>query len=199
MAVKGKVVLVGDASVGKTSILRAGQNQDVVNIEPTVSASTVPVTVHSARGEVKHNFLDTAGQEVYRSFVSMFVRGSEVGLIVFDVTQSESIGNIEEWVALFDDLPPEQCQLVIVGNKSDLRVNTWSVRVDEVKTLCTIRRYPFFVTSAKTGDGITELFEELAAMVRGKAGDVTTPVEIPIEVQWVEEKRRTNNQSGSAC
>jgi small GTP-binding protein len=178
MSVKGKIVLVGDASVGKTSILLSSQNESIRNVVPNVNASTVTLNVKAASGEVKLNVWDTAGQEVYRSFVPMFVRGSEVGIVVFDLSQPESYDHVEEWISLFEDLPPGQCQLVIVGNKSDLK--PWKVDHDEVADFCSANEYPFFVTSALTGEGIVDLIDEIAVLVEGKGENVILPTGVII-------------------
>jgi small GTP-binding protein len=173
MAVKGKVVLVGDHSVGKTSLLLAGQKQAIDGVTPTINASTVSLTIACQGTEVKLNFWDTAGQEVYRSFVPMFVRGSEVALIVFDVGEPTSFHNLADWVSLFDDLPRGQCQIVVVANKADRP--QWSVVMEDVTKYCAARKFPIYVTSALSGDGVPELLKEVARIVLGKQEDVAEP------------------------
>jgi small GTP-binding protein len=173
MAVKGKVVLVGDHSVGKTSLLLAFQKQSIAGVAPTVNASTISLTTTFEGTAVKLNFWDTAGQEVYRSFVPMFLRGSEVALVVFDVGEPISFDNLPDWVGLLDDLPKGQCQIVVVGNKSD--TPQWCVAMQDVTKYCARQKFPNFTTSAKMGAGVQELLAEIAKIVVGKQVDVSEP------------------------
>jgi small GTP-binding protein len=196
MAVKGKVVLVGDASVGKTSILLAGQHLDSTFVEPTINVTTIPLTIRTQNYDIHLNFWDTAGQELYRSFVPMFVRGSEVGVIVFDVTRVETFQNIRDWISLFDDLPPGQCQLVIVGNKCEMA--EWDLEIEEVREFCERGKYPLFVTSAKSNEGIQELFEQIARIVHGKAGNVTLPTQV-VMGQESGENQKEIKEEGCKC
>jgi small GTP-binding protein len=161
-----KVVLVGDASVGKTSMLLAAQHESIQDASPTVSASSVPIVARHLGTDVTLNVWDTAGQEQYRSFVPMFTRGADFGVIVFDLSRPATFASVDDWTALFADLPAGQCQIVVVGNKSDIR--PWAVSEDDFARYCAEQHYPHFLTSAKTGDGIETLIQGLAAIVASR-------------------------------
>jgi GTPase SAR1 family protein len=104
---------------------------------------------------------------MYRSLVPMFSRGANIGVIVFDVTRHDTFDSVDDWTALFADLPSGQCRLVVVGNKSDLQ--PWGVSADEVAAYCAPQHLPHFITSALTGDGIEELFEGLTRIAVARA------------------------------
>jgi small GTP-binding protein len=166
MTINAKVVLVGDASVGKTSILLAAGNQSTQYVTPTVSGAGIPLQVSHDGLAITLTVWDTAGQEVYRPFVPMFARGAEVGVIVFDLNRLDTFNSVDDWTAIFADLPVGQCQLVVVGNKSDIL--PWAVPKDDIQRYCESQRFPYYLTSATTRDGIDVLMAAIAGMVADK-------------------------------
>jgi small GTP-binding protein len=192
MAVRGKVVLLGDANVGKTSILLRGQNDSTDHVEPTINCATVTMNVLTAECEVRLNVWDTAGQELYRSTVPMYVRGAEVGIVVFDLSAPETAAAVRVWISLFEDLPPGQCQVVVVGNKSDKECK---LDVEAMAEFCASANYPFFLTSAKSGDGIPALFEAVAGIVHAKGDAIAQPV----ETTWDAPAELSRQTGASSC
>merc|ERR1719162_1582723 len=71
-----KLVLLGDASVGKSSILmRFLQNKFSDGIETTVGAAFSTKTIETRDRQVKFEIWDTAGQERFKSLAPMYHRG----------------------------------------------------------------------------------------------------------------------------
>ena len=63
---------------------------------------------------------DTAGQEKYQSLSSQFYRGSDVCLIVFDLTDEYTFERIEFWRQNFLRYASIRTPIIIIGNKSDM-------------------------------------------------------------------------------
>jgi small GTP-binding protein len=166
MARSGKVVLVGDTDVGKTTIIYCATHtrQSASEPLPTVKSSAYPLSVRTVLGEIQLMLWDTAGQEVYRSLVPMFTRGAEIALIVFDMSERVTFENLNTWIELFEDLTPEECERVIIGNKKDKM--PWAMSISEIEEFCQERKFRFMLTSATTGDGIPDLFEEIAMTIQ---------------------------------
>ena len=74
-----KVVLVGSSGVGKTSIAKSFiHGRFDINIDSTIGAA-----FHFRRiNGVALHLWDTAGQERYRSLIPMYVRGSNMIILV---------------------------------------------------------------------------------------------------------------------
>ncbi len=81
-----KVVTVGETAVGKSSItLRFVHNHFKENNVATIGASFLSKSIY-VKGWVKFNIWDTAGQEKYRSLASLYYRGVDCAIIVYDIT-----------------------------------------------------------------------------------------------------------------
>lgn len=115
-----KVVIVGNAATGKTSILNRyvfGKFHD-----NTPSTIGVEFTHKDTDDDTKLTFWDTAGQERFQSLMSSYYRGAHAIMFVYDVTNRESFLNLEKWwrehLAYGD---PRNCAAMLVGNKTDLQ------------------------------------------------------------------------------
>lgn len=85
-AIRYKVVLVGDISVGKTSIMNRFfdiKYQD--SYDPTIGVDYHLKELYYRSKVIKLQFWDSAGQEKYRSLIPSYVRGSSLIFIVFDL------------------------------------------------------------------------------------------------------------------
>ena len=69
-------------------------------------------------------FWDTAGSERFRAINSLFYRGADACILVFDITRHTTFDNIEKWIDefLLNALPhnPENFPFILLGNKCDL-------------------------------------------------------------------------------
>ena len=160
-----KVPLIGDASVGKTSIIsRFVENKFIEGISPTVGAANVTVTINIDGKEIPINLWDTAGQEEYRSLVNIYFRESNVVLIIFDLTSHKSFEDVDEWIdEIFANCGEPLPTLLIVGNKSDLE-DSRKVTSEEINTFSLNSKIPYYEVSAITGENIGLLMQNVAAI-----------------------------------
>eukprot|EP01084_Bolivina_argentea_P237897 399709_1 len=96
-----KLVLLGNASVGKSSILqRFASDIYSEHKPPTVGAAftTKVINIDSGRRQIKFDIWDTAGQEKYRSMTPLYYRGAFCAIVVYDITDSESYHGAQSWV-----------------------------------------------------------------------------------------------------
>ena len=154
----GRVVVIGDASVGKTSIL----NQLIDNKFNEFEASTVGMNYQLFTNDVdgihvEMQIWDTAGQEKFRSLGTVYFRNSIGAIVVFDLTSRSSFYNLGKWVSAFTDVAESDAVIFIVGNKCDLK-DEISLQKSEVLEWVESNGYKYFETSAKTGAGVNELF-----------------------------------------
>jgi small GTP-binding protein len=171
MTVRRKLTLVGDAGVGKTAI---------VNCRSGASPSPTPTVLLARRvivdpaSSIELEILDTAGQERYRAYLPVYLRGADVVLLVFDRANAATFLSVREWLAVVRGTADPQT--VLVANKCDL-----PAAVDEgaIQALSEELRFAAtFFTSAVSGSGIDALFmwvfQTLAAL-DGPAGPVWSP------------------------
>lgn len=117
-----KVVLVGDAGVGKTTFLnRHLTGEFEKTYVPTVGAEVHEVVFHGSTHYVNIGFRvwDTAGQEKYAGLRDYYYEGADAAIIMFDVTSRISYKNVTNWYrdirAFCPDIP-----IVLLGNKCDV-------------------------------------------------------------------------------
>lgn len=119
-----KLILVGDPSVGKTSLLGRIIDNSYKSNPPTtlgVDFSFRPIEIEGSK--VKLQLWDTAGQEKYRSLINSYYKHSDGIIMVFDLSDMNSFENlVQNWllkvVSHTGNIPPK---LLILGNKKDLK------------------------------------------------------------------------------
>ncbi|XP_072472610.1 ras-related protein Rab-42 [Notamacropus eugenii] len=160
-----RVLLLGDADVGKTSLLRRYVEGDLWADAPP--SSTVGVEFYSRMLElasgprVKLQLWDTAGHERYRSITRSFYRNTAGVLLVFDVTNRESFDHIQDWYQQVSSVQGlDKVIFLLIGHKSDLQ-QARQVSSKEAENLAAVLGMSFLETSAKTNSNVTLAFETL--------------------------------------
>jgi small GTP-binding protein len=170
--------MIGDASVGKTSILAQLVDHKFDPDQPTTIGANYQIHVTDVDNvKVELQIWDTAGQEKFRSLGPIYYRCAAGALIVYDVTKRITFTNIEPWVQEFQESAGCSPIVVIVGNKTDLDGHR-EVSTMEGKKFAEARRFLFAEISAKTGDGVRPVFDELTrAIVASRSASVARPKE----------------------
>lgn len=156
-----KILIIGNASVGKTSLLRRyvnGMFDESSIMTVGVDFYTTELAYDNARCLLQ--LWDLGGQERFRYLLENFVMGARGALLLFDLTRMPKIGDILEWVniARLHDL---NLPILLVGTKSDLED---IIAVDDESALHlknTFNMVDYIKTSAKTGSNVEEAFEIL--------------------------------------
>jgi small GTP-binding protein len=165
-----KCVFIGDAGVGKSSIIERYVNDTFSVVTSTtvgVDYFTKYIKLDSGidtckQHVVKLQIWDLAGQMNYRNIVRSYYRNAEVLFYVFDKLHRETFHNFERWIDEFrtrlDDI-----QIVIVGNKCDMSQS--GVHSDEAIELANKYDAQYYETSAKDNINIREIFENTVQLV----------------------------------
>jgi small GTP-binding protein len=160
-----KVVLVGDSQVGKTCIIThlvSGTYRD--SMPATIGAAFQTHTLSTTKGIVTLQIWDTAGQEKYRALAPMYYRSAEIALLVFDVTNRDSFDALEQWIHELSEKAPAFLQVVIAANKIDLKDDR-VVSKEVAERFAERHNVKMYAeVSAKTGEGIVDLFSNIAVM-----------------------------------
>jgi small GTP-binding protein len=160
---EAKIVLLGDTGVGKTSLaLRFTQDVFQPRINPTIGASFLMKNMEVDDQKLKIQIWDTAGQERFRSLAPMYYRGASAAIVVYDICSPQSFSKVKEWVNELKLNIQDEIIMVIVGNKVDKAEKSRQIRVDVGREYAYSVNASFVECSAKTNEGVEELFTEVA-------------------------------------
>lgn len=98
---------------------------------------------------------DTAGEEQYRSMTRFFLREAVIGLVVYDITDSNSAANMDDWITCLVEESPD-VQILVVGNKIDS--SNRKVNSEDIIHYAAANQYEAVECSAKSGENISEVF-----------------------------------------
>ncbi|XP_014783565.1 uncharacterized protein LOC106878757 [Octopus bimaculoides] len=159
---KVKVVTVGDISVGKSSLaLRFTKGYFEELYKPTVGAVFVFKTITEGNRKILFQIWDTAGQERFKSLVPMYLRDAKFALLIYDITDRKSFEAIPAWLNYVTRYAPPDIQVTLVANKIDLQ-EYQTVDTQFAKTFAEEQNISFEAVSAKTGENVEKLFNNLA-------------------------------------
>ena len=128
-----------------------------------MSKSATVITEGNER-QINFKIWDTAGQEKYRSLAPMYYRGSSAAILVYDITKRDSFDALRDWAEELKSNGPPGIVVCVCGNKSDLQQyrtvdrSTAESYANKIGAL-------YIETSAKKGDGVENVFFEVAKRV----------------------------------
>ena len=185
-----RAVLVGNSGVGKTSLVqRIVHNTFTTQISSTIGAGVTPLTMTVNGKSFLFNLWDTAGQEIFKNVVPLYFRNAAVAILVFDLDDEDSFRDLDSWLETINENNEHNIPVIVAANKCDSCTNPQLL--SEAKQWSFEKRYPFFVTSAATGQGVKQMFEVVGSICASKTESSDKPVS-PI----MEEKDQT---SSSCC
>ena len=157
-----KLILVGDSGVGKTSIInRYYLNTFNSSMDSTQSMNFIIKDILINGKNIQLNIWDTLGQEKYFSCNKLFIKNSNIVILVYDITRKDSFKNLDIWYDSINTELGKDYYLGLVGNKFDM------VEEEEVSEEMGIEKAKewgayFSLLSAKADkEGIDNYFEEL--------------------------------------
>ena len=160
-----KILLIGDAGVGKSSILlRFTDDAFEEHLASTIGVDFKVKTVQLGGKTVKLTIWDTAGQERFRTLTSSYYRGCHGIILVFDVNERSSFDNLKQWL---DELElystTAHSSKLLVGNKIDLEDR--QVTEQEATDFARQQAMMYLECSARTRVGIRQAFEEVVLKI----------------------------------
>ena len=180
-----KVTVLGNSGVGKSSIVAryiSGVFTD--SIISTTGANYSQKLIDKDNNKLRLNIWDTAGQEKYRALGQKYYKDAYIIIIIYDITNIESFESIKtDWYNDIQKYGEKYYILAIAGNKSDLYEDE-KVNEEEARKYAKEIGASFFIISAYTGDGIDNMFCQLADLYLSR--------------EFEKKKNELNNQRSSS-
>ena len=113
-----KVIIIGDAGVGKSCILaRLINNSFSEERNATIGVEFGNYVVKiDGKHLVQLSIWDTAGQESFKTIIRLFYKGSHAAVLVYDVTSTESFKSARIWKQEIENNADENVVVYLVGN-----------------------------------------------------------------------------------
>ncbi|MQM22213.1 hypothetical protein Taro_055262 [Colocasia esculenta] len=157
-----KLVLLGDGRVGKTSlVLRFVNNVFSDKQEATVQAAYLTKRLVVEGVPITLAVWDTAGQERFHALGPIYYRDADAALLVYDITDNDTFARVRNWVKELQQMASKDIIMAIAANKSDL-IRSKKFELQEAESYAASIGSRHFVTSAKFGTGIDEIFLHIA-------------------------------------
>jgi small GTP-binding protein len=170
-----KVIIVGDVSVGKTSLARRQAfNSFEFKMESTIGIDHLTTTLHVQEQAVKLLLWDTAGQEQYKSLVPVYSRGAHVCIIVASIVDPESVEHLAMWQDRVRD-KNKDVPIVVAINKVDMQEGA-PMTMDAIREKWHALCPEIFFVSARTGDLVPQLFQQVALAAMHGPGWIDGPL-----------------------
>ena len=183
-----KFILLGDSSVGKSSIFQrlSGKPFSYSQLSTT---GIDKVLVHFDDTKISENacqnfdvtLFDTAGQERFRSITRDYFRNSQGIVLIYSIVNKESFEHIQSWLdsikTTLSDWKKSEYMIMLLGNKSDLaeeEPESRMIQVEEAERFCNEQGiYWGGECSAKTFEieKIKGMFEKFLKQIYSKLGD----------------------------
>ena len=161
-----KIIVLGDTSVGKTSIIRQYIHQKFSDkYKATIGADFFSQDISIDDTQISLQVWDTAGQERFQSLGSAFYRGADACILTFDLTNAKTFKDLKKWQDEFlvsaDPRDPLNFPFAVFGNKCDLPESERTVTKEMIEDWCKnsrVTNIPYFETSAKENINIESSF-----------------------------------------
>lgn len=149
-----KIVFVGEPAVGKTSLIMKFLSRD----------EKVKMTIGVKIFKLMKNIVvfDLSGQKRFEFITKsdLVFKNARLVVFVFDLSRPSTLYNgLKRFYSKIKDK-----RKILVGNKSDLvNLSNLISLIDKVANEYHFEKY--FITSAKTGEGVKELFSYIANVI----------------------------------
>ncbi|KAI9523515.1 hypothetical protein NQZ68_027374 [Dissostichus eleginoides] len=161
-----KIILVGNSSVGKTSLLRRFCDDSFhPGTSATVGIDYSVKTIIVDNSQVALQLWDTAGQERYRSITKQFFRKADGVVVMYDITAVQSFTAVRQWLTNVKEGAGEDIPIMLLANKTDKEIER-QVQKGVGERLAKDCQMTFYECSACTGRNVAESMIHLARILK---------------------------------
>ena len=155
-----KLVLIGDSTVGKTSLLyRFIEGKFIEDRLCTICADFKTKSIRIDQSTIaKLTVWDTAGQEKYRAITSNYYRDANGVILIYDVCNKSTFKNLDLWLNDINNKNlRESISIILVANKIDLPNR--EISYEEGDDFAQKNNLLYCETSIKEGKNIEDVFD----------------------------------------
>ncbi|MHA1914781.1 MAG: Rab family GTPase [Promethearchaeota archaeon] len=166
-----KICIFGNGGVGKSTLLqRYLTGNFVLDLQVTIGTDISSKTVILGDAKITLQIWDFAGEERFRIFLPMYIRGASGGIFMFDLTRPETLQDIGEWLNIFRQKHNKSINapIILVGGKADLAESQLTSEKFVTEYVKSFNLFQYFESSAKTGENIEIIFETLLNTIMGR-------------------------------
>lgn len=167
-----KVLLIGPAEVGKTSLLmKYVKDFFAEDYMSTIGAQFLSKDVNFKKDIVNLQIWDMGGQKQFKFLHKQFYSGSDGSFLIFDLTRSNTYEEMHEWLSEMYEILGEEIPFILIGNKVDLIEKTGrKMDVERARAFAESKNSIYIETSAKTGEKVEDAFRELTLRIADAKG-----------------------------
>ena len=154
------MTIFGPGGVGKTSLIIQYTTKSFKdNLKKTIGTNFLIHDENIEGKSVRLLLWDIGGQAQFQKLRTIYFKGSNAGIGVFDLSNPQTLLKIPGWISSLRKSVKKQIPLVLIGNKNDLERQ---VEKSEAEDLAKKLGCEYYETSAKTGKNVASVFEEIA-------------------------------------
>ncbi|MFX1260390.1 MAG: Rab family GTPase [Promethearchaeota archaeon] len=170
-----KICIFGDSGVGKTTLV----NRFITNQFSELLKSTLGAAIHIKYLTIENRRIllqiwDFGGEDRFRFLLPAYARGSMGAIFMYDITNFNSLKNIDGWLTVFRESLDEyekKIPILMVGGKLDLKKDRQCYEKDVLNLLNSKGLVGHFECSSKTGENVESIFETMVREIMKRGSD----------------------------
>lgn len=172
-----KICISGDSGVGKTSMVSRYIRGNYTNkYIPTMNMDLFSKEIRVKNNKLILQMWDIAGIDTNGILNKMYLMGTNMYIIVFDLTCKKSFDNLDNWLNLLKTDPDTYIPVIVVGTKSD--IPSYEISPDDINNYVSRRDIlQYFEISSKTSYNIDSMFEYIIETVTSQNASSNTLTE----------------------
>ena len=191
-------MILGDTNVWKSNLIRIAIGKSFENSPPITQNHYYIDSIIINNKRYSYSIWDTDGYEKYRPLTKLFIKDSQIVLVVFSMTSKHSFEDIDYWYKTTKEILGEDGYIIaLVGNKSNLFECEEYLSDEEIDKKAKELNIKYKITSAKEDSvGFKIFFEQLLKEFINKNNkDNSDEIKAPIKL----EKEKVNRKSKNKC
>ena len=162
---KIKLILIGDAGVGKTNLIhRFAKGEFKNDYHLTIGMDFLSQNIQVDDKYFSLEIWDTAGSEKFKSITKGFYNNSTCAIVVYDITDKKSFTSISNWIDDAKNYSNKKVDIIIVGNKNDLK-DQRVISKEDGQEMSIKYEAKFYECSALTGENVENIFFDICKTI----------------------------------
>jgi Ras-related protein Rab-11A len=198
-----KIVVIGDANVGKTNIIRRIIGEDFREMEATIGVEFMYINIKDIDKDDPNKTMsiqiwDTSGAERYKAITTTHIRGADGAYIVYDISNESSFTHLNYWYNCLKDAADKDIIIFLIGNKSDLIYEEGRAvkKKDAIDFVNKNNLQGYAECSAKNNENIKETFEKFYKILYNKNKNKIKEKKMKLELI---DKKKNDNKKDFCC